>query len=228
VGGNVGYALAGMPGEIAVDAAVVACGATPLRPPIPGLDDPRVHLLWSQAHAEELHAALRPGGDLLILGGGILGIEAALRAIEAGQSVTMVERLDRLMPSQFGPRAAAMLFKQLTERGIRIHTGRALSGVESRAGQKPLGVVLDNGTRLACDYMLVSAGARPNLGLALASALQTRRGIVVAPTLQTSEPGIFAAGDVADDYYRQAISAAGTGCMSALDAERWLAAQGVH
>ncbi len=185
-------------GEEAADAIIVACGATPMRPPAPGLDDPRVHVLWNKADATALHAALRSDGQLVILGGGILGIEAALRAIEARQSVTIVERLDHLMPSQFGPRAAAVLLEQLTARGIRIHTGRTLTRVESRTEDKSLGLVLDDGTHLPCDYMLLSAGARPALDLAQTSALRTRRGIVVTTTLQTSAARIFAAGDVAE------------------------------
>ncbi len=185
-------------GEEPADAVIVACGATPMRPPVPGLDGPRVHVLWNMADAAALHAALHPDGHLVILGGGILGIEAALRAIEAHQSVTIVERLDHLMPAQFGPRAAALLLEQLTARGIRIHTGRTLTRVESRTDPKSLGLLLDDGTQLACDYMLLSAGARPALDLAQVSALHTRRGIVVAPTLQASAARVFAAGDVAE------------------------------
>ncbi len=184
--------------EEPVDAAVVACGATPLRPSVPGLDDPRVCVLWSQPDAAALHAMLRPGGHLVILGGGILGIEAALRAIQAHQSVTILERWDYLMPSNFGPRAATVLLKQLTARGIRVRTGGVLLRAESHPATKALELVLNDGSRLACDYMLISAGARPSLDLARASALETRRGIVVAPTLQTSAARIFAAGDVAE------------------------------
>jgi NADPH-dependent 2,4-dienoyl-CoA reductase/sulfur reductase-like enzyme len=164
------------------DAVVLACGAMPVRPPLPaapaGLP---ILTLWSAADADAIRSHVKPGRRLTILGGGILGIEAALNARDAGLRVTVIERQDRLMPLQFAPEGSAVLHQLLTGLGIAVRTGVATEGAD-----------------LDADFVLLSIGSRPNLSLATAAGLQTGRGTRVDACLQTATPRVFGAGDTVE------------------------------
>jgi NADPH-dependent 2,4-dienoyl-CoA reductase/sulfur reductase-like enzyme len=164
------------------DAIVIACGALPIRPPLPlapaGLP---ILPLWSAADAAAIRSHVTPGRRLTILGGGILGIEAALNAREAGLEVTIIERQDRLMPMQFAPEGSALLHRLLSGLGITVRMGETTDGSD-----------------LDADFVLLSIGSRPGLALAAASGLETSRGIRVDDYLQTAIPRVFAAGDTTE------------------------------
>jgi NADPH-dependent 2,4-dienoyl-CoA reductase/sulfur reductase-like enzyme len=163
------------------DAFILACGAHPICPALPSAPPSLPILsLWSIAEAEAIRAHVRPGASVTVLGGGILGIETALRAREVGLAVTLIERMDRLMPQQFAPDGSAMLQHLLELRGITIRTG-----------------VLTTGSDLGGDFVALTIGARPNLALAKAAGLTVAQGVVVDTRLQTSHPRVFAAGDAA-------------------------------
>jgi NAD(P)H-nitrite reductase large subunit len=161
------------------DAFVLACGARPIRPDLPNAPATLPLLpLWSVAEAEAIRAQVRPGAAVTVLGGGILGIETALRAREVGLAVTLIERSARLMPTQFAPDGSAMLQHLLEIRGITVRTGLATDG-----------------SALGGDFVALTIGARSNLALAQAAGLAATRGVVVDTQLQTSHPQVFAAGD---------------------------------
>lgn len=164
------------------DAVILACGSRAIQPDLSQMPASIPVLpLWSVAHAEAIRALVRPGARMVVLGGGILGIETALQGQEAGLSVTVLERQNRLMPMQFAPAGSAILEHQLTGLGIAVRTG-----------------VTSCGPELECDFVVLAIGSRPNRDLALAAGLATGRGVRVDAHLQTSAPRVFAAGDLAE------------------------------
>jgi NAD(P)H-nitrite reductase large subunit len=177
------------------DGAVIASGAAPIVPPVGAPAPAGVLPLWSVAHAQAIRRRVKRGGGVTIVGGGILGIEAALRAVEAGMHVELVELMDRLMPAQFGARASAVLLRRLRDMGIGVMLGRRLTSAADSADGR-LRMVLDDGRAWDTDLCLVSIGARPDRGLAAAAGCTVERGVVVDAHLRTSRPHCFAAGDL--------------------------------
>ncbi len=163
------------------DAVVLANGARPVRIELP--DAPPglpILSLWNVTEAELIRSRLKPGRRITVLGGGILGIETALRAREVGQAVTLIERNDRLMPAQFAPDGSALLQRLIEARGIVVRTGIAATGAE-----------------LEGDFAVLTIGARPDVSLAETAGLPVDRGLVVDAQLQTPYSRVFAAGDLA-------------------------------
>lgn len=177
------------------DGIVLATGAGPIVPPLAAAGGDRLLPLWCLTQALAIRARVKPGGQALVLGGGILGIEAALRAQNAGMAVTVVERLERLMPAQLGAKASAALLTLLQKQGISVLLQRTAVQAALTAGGERLVLHLDDGRVLEADLGLISMGARPQQALAAAAGLATERGIRVDAFLQTSAERVFAVGD---------------------------------
>lgn len=178
------------------DAIVLCLGARPVRPPSFATAGLAVFALWNLAHAQAIRARLRAGEVLAVIGGGILGLEAALRAQAAGLRVSVVEKAAQLMPAQFGARASRALRRRVEAKGIQVLTGRIVTQFEPD-GEGRAVLRLDDGTRIGPGLCLLSIGAVPASDLARAAGLETDRGVRVNAALQTSAPFVFAAGDVA-------------------------------
>jgi NADPH-dependent 2,4-dienoyl-CoA reductase/sulfur reductase-like enzyme len=192
----VGRTVCSAAGREPYDALVLAAGAVPLMPAIEGLSpDLPLHTLWSQADAARLRGQAASGRHLVVVGGGILGLEAALRAREANLEVTVVERMNRLMPMQFGAAGSAVIQDTLESIGVTVLTDARLMAVDRHA--EGVRLMLANREPLQADLMLLAIGARPNLALARAAGLKTDLGICVDGYLQTSASNVFAAGDAA-------------------------------
>ncbi|MEI6563450.1 MAG: NAD(P)/FAD-dependent oxidoreductase [bacterium] len=181
-------------GDEAFDGLILANGSTPVLPPFAKDAEAFIWPLWNMRHAESIRDRVSKMGRLVVVGGGILGIEAALHAVEAGMSVTIVELMHRLMPSNFGAPASKALLRGLEERGISVMPGHGVAA--ARAGTTSTTLELDNGLPLDAELCLVSIGSRPEKTLALAAGLICERGVVVDDYLQTSMPRCYAAGDV--------------------------------
>ncbi len=168
----------------AYDALVLATGSHAFIPPFQGHAD-RIHTLWTLADALRLRGLHAPGKALTVIGGGVLGIEAALRAAEAGLRATIVEAAAGLASGSLGD-AEATLRRAIEAKGIAIHTGSGVAEI------LPDGIRLADGRTIADDLLLCSAGARPNGIPGHEDYLVTRGDLNVAPI-----PAVYAAGDVA-------------------------------
>jgi NAD(P)H-nitrite reductase large subunit len=185
------------------DALIIAAGASPVLLAFIQEFPNDVIPLWSANASLAIRERLRTAHDLVIIGGGISGIESALYAREAGVAVTVVEKMDRPMAMQFGPRATTILGHGLQERGVRLLTGRSVASMSRKDGR--LNVMLDDASELPCDLVLTTVGATRKLGLFQTAGIKTDKGIVVDEYLQTSVPGVFACGDIAQrDHLRTA------------------------
>ncbi|MFM8941755.1 MAG: NAD(P)/FAD-dependent oxidoreductase, partial [Phenylobacterium sp.] len=181
--------------ELPYDILVLATGARPVRLPIPGVDLDGVLELRTAADAEALKAALRPGRTLAVVGGGYIGLEAAASARALGAEAIVLEREPRILARVAGE-VLSTFFRTLHEgHGVRFLTGASVTGFRGEGG-KVTGVELADGRVIDCDLALVGVGAVPNQELAQAAGLTVNRGVIVDLEARTSDPTIFAIGDV--------------------------------
>jgi nitrite reductase (NADH) large subunit len=180
------------------DAVVLASGSEPIRPPFAAAAAPHVFPLWNITQANAIREAViaAKGGRVVIVGGGILGIEAALNALDANLSPTIIELAERLMPIQLGERASTILLRRLKAKGVNVVLGGTVQSCERMADGKSLRMHMSKGLAIETDFAVLSIGARPETALAAGAGLRKERGLVVSPTLETSVPGCFAAGDI--------------------------------
>jgi nitrite reductase (NADH) large subunit len=181
--------------EEVFDALVLATGAAPALLAFAQEFPNDVIPLWGVKESLAIRDRLGDTHHLLILGGGISGVESALYAREAGLDVTIVEKMDRVISQQLGPGAAGVLTRWLQKAGVNVVTGRSAESVSKQDGH--LHVILDDVRELVCDLILTTVGASKKLKLFEQAGLKTDRGIVVDEHQQTSMPGIFACGDIA-------------------------------
>lgn len=179
---------------LAYDALVLAPGAAAVRPPIPGIDSPRVHTLRTVADAVALRERVL-GGDrrAVVLGAGFIGLEAAEALRSAGLEVDLVERAAHVLPP-LEQELATLVRDELTGLGVRVHDAVAASRIEQ--GGLADTVHLEDGTALTADLVVLSVGVTPETGFAQAAGIETVRGaIVVDERGRTSAPRVWAAGD---------------------------------
>ena len=181
--------------ELAYDILVLATGARPIRLPIPGADLEGILELRTAADAEALKGALGPGRTMAVVGGGYIGLEAAASARALGADAVVLEREPRILARVAGE-VLSTFFRTLHEgHGVRFLTGASVTGFRGEGG-KVTGVELADGRVIACDLALVGVGAVPNQELAQEAGLAVNRGVVVDLEARTSDPAIFAIGDV--------------------------------
>ncbi len=177
------------------DVLVLATGAEPRRLPAPGADLAGVLTLRTLADARVLRKAVISGGPIAIIGGGYVGLEVAAVARAGGVEVTVIEREERVLARVASSRLSEILAAYHRERDTTILTGAQVVGLSGEDGRVQ-GVLLGDGTRIACDIALVGIGAVPRDELAVAAGLACEQGILVDGQARTSDPAIFAIGDV--------------------------------
>ena len=181
---------------VSYDVLILATGARAIALPIPGADLSGILFLRTAAHAEALKAAVGPGKTLAVVGGGYIGLEVAASGRALGAEVVVIEREARLL-ARVAAEPLSTFFKAYHEKhGVRFELGASVTGFTGQDG-KVTGVTLADGRTLPCDAAVVGVGAHPNDELAKAAGLETARGVVVDLDARTSDPAIFAIGDVA-------------------------------
>jgi nitrite reductase (NADH) large subunit len=175
---------------------VLTTGSSALRLNVPGAELAGVHTFRDSRDVDMLLALAAQKKRVVVVGGGLLGLEAAYGLAKAGAPVTLVHLMDRLMERQLDAPAAALLKSLVERKGIevlldantaRIHGETCVGGVE-----------LVNGRRIAADAVIFAAGIRPNIALAKEAGISVNRGIVVDDRLQTGAPDVFAIGECAE------------------------------
>lgn len=179
------------------DRLVVATGASPLLPPVPGLETDGVFTLYRLDQVDAALAALTGARQVVVLGAGKVGVKAAEAVAARGIAVTLVEQASHVLPGTLDPESAAWVEELLAGRGVQMETDTTVVEVVSHNGQVAE-VGLDLGQHLPCDLLLVALGTRPNDDLAREAGIKVRQGILVDARMQTSTEGVYAAGDVAE------------------------------
>ena len=181
------------------DHLVLATGGRALVPPLPGLDPhrlpDRVAVFRTLDDCRRILAAAGHARSALVLGGGLLGLEAARGLATRGLDVHVVHPVGHLMERQLDPAAGAVLARTLAGLGVTTHLDVPATGVDARADQVTLGLV--DGRELSADLLVLSCGVRPDVELARAAGLTVDRGVLVDDQLSTSDPRISAIGDCA-------------------------------
>jgi nitrite reductase (NADH) large subunit len=182
--------------RIPFEICVLATGSEPIRLPLPGSELEGVVTFRSMQDAHALRSAAEARTPAVVIGGGLLGIEAAYGLVRAGAEVTLVHIVDRLMERQLDADAARLLASALEAKGIRLVLGATASNIHGR--DRLESVELTNGQNLACGLVVMALGVRPSIALAREVGLETNRGILVDDRMTTSMEGIFALGECAE------------------------------
>lgn len=183
---------------ISYDYLIMATGSAAFVPPIPGVDKQGVFIYRTIEDLEMMADHARKAKNGAVIGGGLLGLEAAKAMLDLGISNTQViEFAPRLMPRQIDEVGASILRSKLESLGLTIHTSKNTSAIEG--DETITGMRFSDDTSIPVDMLVISAGIKPRDELAKASGLETgpRGGIVVNDQLQTSDPSIFAIGECA-------------------------------
>lgn len=181
---------------ISYDVLIIATGARAIALPIPGADLQGVMFLRTAADAERLKATVGPGKKLAVVGGGYIGLEVAASGRALGADVVVLERETRLL-ARVACETLSTFFKGYHEaKGVVFELGASVTGFVGENGHVT-GVTLADGRTIPCDAAVVGVGAHPNEEIAKDAGLETARGVVVDLDARTSDPSIFAIGDVA-------------------------------
>ncbi len=180
-------------GGVPYDALVIATGSAPFIVPVPGKDLPGVCAYRDLEDTNKMIAASGPGAKAVVIGGGLLGLEAAAGMTARGAEVTVIHLMGHLMERQLDPAAGYLLQRDLESRGIRIHCKGATKAILGK--DRVEAVLLDDGTVYPADLVCMAVGIRPEVRLANDAHLDVGRGITVDDQLRTSDLAIFALGE---------------------------------
>jgi ferredoxin-nitrate reductase len=181
--------------RVPYDRAVICTGSQPSTPPILGMDLPGVVPFRTRADATTLNRLVRRGAMATVIGGGLLGLEAAAGLAEHGASVTIVHRGNRLMERQLDRGAARLLERRIRELGIQLLFEQETERIVG--GSSVTGVRFADGDELASDLVVVATGIRPEIRVAKRSGIACDHAIVVDDELRTSAPNVWAVGECA-------------------------------
>jgi NADPH-dependent 2,4-dienoyl-CoA reductase/sulfur reductase-like enzyme/peroxiredoxin family protein/rhodanese-related sulfurtransferase/TusA-related sulfurtransferase len=197
------------------DKLVLSTGSSPVRPPIPGIDSKKIMTLWTVPDADKIKAAVSQDGikKAVVVGGGFIGLEMAENLTKAGLEVTIVEMLNQVMPP-LDYELAQLLHENLEENGVKLCLGDGVDSFAESGGG--ITISLKSGKTLNTDIVILAIGTSPNSALAKASqlAVNARGGVIVDDMLRTSDPDIYAVGDITEvedfiDKSRTSIPLAG-------------------
>ena len=188
---------------LAYDVLVLATGSEAIVPPVPGLHDEQDRLIEgavpfrTRDDCAEIDRRARDARTAVVIGGGLLGLEAARGLAGRGVAVTVVQRADRVMEQQLDGGASRVLMRTLLRSGIDVRANATLAKV--LGGTSATGIALDDGTEIDCDLLVLCCGVRPRTDLAASAGLAVRRGVLVDDELRSvTDPNVFAVGECAE------------------------------
>ena len=184
--------------RVSYDRLLLSTGATPLSPPVPGLDLPGVYNCWTLEDCRKIAALLNDDANVVLIGAGFIGCIIMEALAKRCGTLAVVEMEDRMVSRMMDATAGGMLQRWCAAKDIRVLTSARVTGIEAQegaAGDKA--VVLDSGERLDAHLVVMAVGVAPNVGFLEGSGIKTDHGVLVDQHLETSAKGVFAAGDVA-------------------------------
>jgi nitrite reductase (NADH) large subunit len=182
-------------GNMAYDRLLLATGGISFVPPIPGADRKGVFTLRTLADAIAIRAFAQPANKrVLLIGGGVLGLEAGNGLRKAGHTITVAEVFPRLLPRQMDHDGASILQSRMEQLGFQFYLGAQSKEIIGNDAAE--GLILNDGTCITCDMVIISAGVRPNAVLAKALGLKIEKGVIVNDRMSTGIPDVYAAGDL--------------------------------
>ena len=183
---------------VAYDKLLLATGSDSRRPPIPGSDAEGVHYLRTYDDAEALNSVLTEGSSLAVVGAGWIGLEVTAGARQRGVDVTVVETASQPLLAALGETVGEVFANLHREHGVDLRLQTQVEEITTKNGRVATGLRTRDGSTVAADAVLVAVGARPNVELAEAAGLSMGDGgVLVDASLRTSDPDIYAVGDIA-------------------------------
>ncbi len=192
---------AGKSYEMTYDKLILAPGADPIEPPIPGTDAEGVFTLRNLEDTDRIAEAMPGAQRAVVVGGGYIGLESAEQFRRKGLDVALVEMQTQVLPLH-DREMVEPLHRQLEYNGVRLELGNGIAAIEE-VGGRAVAAVLSDGTRLPADLVLLGIGVRPNTGLARAAGIEIGEsgGIATDEFMRTNDPDIYAVGDAAEYLY---------------------------
>jgi len=185
-------------GTVSYDRLLIATGSTPATPPIPGIAGAGVHSCWTLADARAIMALARPGARVVQMGAGFIGCIIMEALAARGVQLSVVEMGDRMVPRMMGPTAGGMIKDWCATKGVAVYTGARVEAVD-RSGPV-MQVRLSTGDVLPAELLITATGVKPNIGFLEHSGVRCLVGVLTDEHLQTSVPGVYAAGDCAEAF----------------------------
>jgi len=184
--------------ELSYDKLILSPGASPLKPPIPGIDLPGIHTLRNLSDMDRIKEAAEPAKRILVIGAGFIGLEMAEQLVHLGKAVHLVELADQVLP-QMDPEMTRAVEQELVNNGVNLVLSDGIKGFAGEEGDV-LRAELNSGRVLEGDLVILSIGVRPESMLAKEAGLELgARGHIIANAyMQTSDPDIYAVGDVSE------------------------------
>jgi len=180
------------------DKLLVATGSSPATPPIEGIGLAGVHPCWTLADARKIMALARPGARVLQMGAGFIGCIIMEALASRGVVLTVVEMADRMVPRMMGAGAGGMIKRWVEGKGVKVHTSSRVESIRKSGNQ--LKVRLSGGIEVDADLVISATGVNPNVAFLRDSGVACGHGVRTDERLQTSVPGIYAAGDCAEAF----------------------------
>ncbi|WP_237650891.1 nitrite reductase large subunit NirB [Xanthomonas translucens] len=183
--------------EAPYDRLLLATGSLPIVLPVPGKDLKGVIGYRDMHDTQTMIDTATRKRHAVVIGGGLLGLEAANGLKQRGMQVTVVHLADWLLERQLDPVAGQLLQRSLSERGLEFRLGTSTTELVGNADGEVVAVKFSDGSEVPADLVVMAAGIRPNIALAQAAGIHCTRGIVVNDTLQTFDPRVYAVGECA-------------------------------
>lgn len=185
-------------GAVTYDKLLIAAGASPVKPPVPGLDLPGVHHCWTLEDMRAIERLAGESDEVMLMGAGFIG-SIILEALKSrGVNLTVVEIGERMVPRMLDETAGELLKSWCQSHGVNVITGTRIELVER--GPQGLSISLSDGTRHDAKLLVVAAGVKPNTEFLNGTPIRIGRGIIVDAHMETSEPDIYAAGDIVESH----------------------------
>ncbi len=181
--------------SINFERALLATGGAPRRLPVPGADLPNVFYLRTLADSDAIKHAMESAKKAVVIGGGFIGAEAASALAQKGIDTTLILPEEVLLKRQVGPDAARFLTGYFESKGVHIVKNKKVNAITGR--RQVSGVTTEDGSEFEAELAVAGIGVTPRIELAQAAELKVDRGVIVNGYLQTSDPSIYAAGDIA-------------------------------
>ncbi len=180
---------------VGYDRLLIASGSTPVTPPIDGVEHPLVSSCWTLEDARRISEVAKPNTDVVLMGAGFIGCIILEALAKSGANLTVIEMEDRMVPRMMNDTAGNLIKDWCESRGVSVNTSTRVESI-TEAG-RGLSVSLSNGKNIPADLVVSATGVTPNIGFLDGTDIKTDQGILVNRQMQTSDPHIFAAGDVA-------------------------------
>ncbi len=180
---------------ISYDKLLIATGSHPVSPPVPGMDHDRVCSCWTLDDARKIIAHTEAGSDVVLIGAGFIGSIILEALVQRGVNLSVVETGDRMVPRMLDDKAGNILKRWCESKGVRVYTACTVQGIAAEA--EGVSVNLSSGESLGAQLVITATGVKPNIDFLSGSGIKTDQGVLVNEWLQSSDPDVFAAGDVA-------------------------------